>query len=267
MGVGPLAYRGVASQLWIYMQYKRHTDLAGCVGEAHAAGFGGVEGWCETAGASATADALRSHTLQMPSAYTGGCMHDRTRAQAAIDTILAQAERALRADIGFQGVSLNPDVADKTDAELREQCRNLDLLGSKLSQMGLFLAIHNHTPEIRNNARELRAAMAQTDPAHVGLCLDIEWVRRGGLDPLAFLDEYKHRVRTLHLRQSHNGVWAETFEDGDIDYREVDRLLRQAGFDGWLIVENSHEEKTGAHRPLAEIQAESREYVRRVFGV
>lgn len=261
-----LGYRGVASQLWIYMQYKRHTDLDGCLSEVRAAGFGGVEGWCDSAGAAATAAALHAHNLQMPSAYTGGCMHERTRAEAAIDTILAQADRALRADIGFQGVSLNPDVAEKSEAELAEQCRNLERLGARLSEMGLFLGIHNHTPEIRQNARELRAAMAQTDPAHVGLCLDVEWIRRGGLDPLALLEQYKDRVRTVHLRQSHAGVWAEAFEDGDIDYRSVDRLLRQAGFDGWLIVENSHEDHTVALRSLAEIQAQSRKHVKMMFG-
>ncbi len=271
-GVQALAYTGVASQMWIYMQYKRHEDLDGCLAEVGAAAFDGVEGWCDLhfgdgARAAATAAALRRHGLRMPSAYSGGCMHDRNRAETAIDAILAQAERARGADVGFQGVSLNPDVADKTDAELGEQCRNLDRLGSRLADMGLFLAIHNHTPEVRNNARELRAAMAHTDPAHVGLCLDVEWVLRGGLEPLAFLAEYADRVRTLHLRQSHGGVWAEAFEEGDIDYRAVDRHLRRAGFGGWLIVENSHEKDTAPHRPLAEVQADSRTYVRSVFGV
>jgi inosose dehydratase len=266
-----MTYRGVASMLWIYMQYQRHEDLGGCLAEVRTSGFEGVEGWCDLhfgddARTAATAEGLRRHGLSMPSAYTGGCMHDRKRADAAISTILAQAARALAAGVGLRGVSINPDVAAKSDAELVEQSRNLERLGKSLADMGLHLGIHNHTPEIRENARELRAALAQTDPAHVGLCLDVEWVRRGGLDPITFLDEYKDRVRALHLRQSHGGVWAEAFEDGDIDYRAIDRLLRQAGFDGWLIVENSHEARTAASRPLAEVQTESRRYVRAVFS-
>lgn len=267
-----MAYRGVASMLWIYMQYKRHEDLDGCLAEVAKAGYDGVEGWCDLhfgddASAERTSAALRRHGLQMCSAYSGGCLHDPAAAEATITLVLAAADRARRCDIGFRGVSLNPEATRKGDAELAIQCANLERLGAALAERGLFLGIHNHTPEIREDARELRAALRDTDPDHVGLCLDVEWVRRGGLDPLAFLQECAGRVRTLHLRQSHGGVWAEDFGDGDIDHRRVDALLRQAGFDGWLIVENSHEQATRATRSLADVQRSSREYARAVFGV
>lgn len=267
-----MAYRGVASMLWIYMQYKRHEDLDGCLAEIAAAGYEGVEGWCDLhfgddATAERVAAAVQKHGLQMCSAYSGGCLHDPAKAEATIASVLAAADRARRLDIGFRGVSCNPEAVRKSDSELAVQCANLERLGAALAERGLFLGIHNHTPEIREAARELRAALAETEPAHVGLCLDVEWVRRGGLDPIGFLKECSNRVRTLHLRQSHDGVWAEDFGEGDIDYRRVHALLQQTGFDGWLIVENSHEEATRAARPLADVQQASRKYVREVFGV
>lgn len=254
------------------MQYKRHEDLDDCLTEVAAAGYEGVEGWCDLhfgddAAAERTAATVRRHGLRMCSAYGGGCLHDPARAQGTIASVLAAADRARRFDLGFRGVSFNPEAVRKSDAQLAVQCANLERLGAALAERGLFLGIHNHTPEIREEARELRAALRDTDPALVGLCLDVEWVRRGGLDPLALLEECRDRVRTLHLRQSHDGVWAEDFGDGDIDYRRVDAILRQAGFDGWLIMENSHEEATHAARPLAQVQQTSREYVRAVFGV
>jgi len=267
-----MAYRGVASMLWIYMQYRRHQDLDGCLAEVAAAGFEGVEGWCDlhfgdAAAAGRAAAALRRHGLRMCSAYSGACLHDPARAEAAIAAVLAAADRALALDVGLTGISLNPEAVRKTDAQLAVQCGNLDRLGGALAERGLFLGIHNHTPEIREEARELRAALAGTAEDRVGLCLDVEWVRRGGLDPLAFLAEVGPRVRTLHLRQSRGGAWAEEFGEGDIDYARVNHLLREARFDGWLIVENSHEEATRASRPLVEIQRDSRAYARAVFGV
>ena len=256
--------------LWIYMQYRRHEDLDACLREVAACGFDGVEGWCDlhwSAGAAeGTAAALHRHGLAMCSAYSGGTLHEPAAAEATISAVLAAADRAQAAGVGFTGVSLNPEAVRKTDAQLAVQCANLERLGAALAARGLHLGIHNHTPEIREDARELRAVLAGTDPRHVGLCLDVEWVLRGGLAPLPFLRQYADRVRSLHLRQSHAGVWAEAFEDGDIDYRAVDAVLRSAGFEGWLIVENSHEEATRAARPLAQVQRESLAYAREVFS-
>lgn len=131
----------------------------------------------------------------------------------------------------------------------------------------MSLQIHNHTPAIINNARELRANCENTDPSLVGLCLDTHWVMRGGVDPLSLIEEYPDRIKSLHLRNSKDGVWTEAFGEGDIDHSEMSKLLRDIGFSGWLIVELAYEEKTVITRTLPQNFLLSREYVREVFGV
>jgi inosose dehydratase len=48
---------------------------------------------------------------------------------------------------------------------------------------------------------------------------------------------YGERVSTLHLRQSREGKWTETFGAGDLDYPALMRLLADCGFDGPVVLE------------------------------
>ena len=52
---------------------------------------------------------------------------------------------------------------------------------------------------------------------------------------------YGQRVTELHLRQSKNNVWSETFGDGDIDYRALWKTLREKGVNPLLVLEQGPE--------------------------
>ena len=43
----------------------------------------------------------------------------------------------------------------------------------------------------------------------MNLCFDVCWAYRGGIDPLALIREYPARIRSLHLRNSVDGVLSE----------------------------------------------------------
>ena len=153
-------------------------------------------------------------------------------AQVVADVAAAGvALRELFADIGAEIIVTNPSPIrwggpeNKTDAQLRTQARALDRLGAALRQRGLTLAYHNHDPELRQGARELHHMLVGTDPAHVTYCLDAHWVFRGAGDSQVALFDVVHlyadRITELHLRQSVDGVWSETFGPGDIDYERL----------------------------------------------
>ena len=96
-------------------------------------------------------------------------------------------------------------------------------------------------------------------------CLDVDWVKRGGQDPMTLLKECAPRLGSLHLRSARNGVWMEEFGDGDVDYREVAAYLRQTGFTGDLYVELAYEKATAITRSLEENLKRSREYAEKLF--
>ena len=116
------------------------------------------------------------------------------------------------------------------------------------------------------DSMEFRHNLDHTDPELVSLCYDVHWVYRGGVDPVALLNQYAVRCKMLHLRQSHKGIWTEFLGDGDVDYRQVAEVLHGANFEGWLFVELAIETKTQFTRPLKENARLSREYVRAMFA-
>ena len=47
---------------------------------------------------------------------------------------------------------------------------------------------------------------------------------------------YGDRIVEVHLRQSHDGIWCETFGEGDIDYtRLVDELAERSITPLWVL--------------------------------
>lgn len=58
------------------------------------------------------------------------------------------------------------------------------------------------------------------------------------------LKMYGSRVVELHLRQSINGVWSETFGTGDIDYQRFTNELKAIKIRPHLVIEQCIEAKT-----------------------
>ena len=206
---------------------------------------------------------VRSHVILADA--QGHLLHSKS-AGPATDSILAQARNAARH--GLRVVVMNPDTIgrEKTDDELAVQARNLDRLGGALRERGLWLAIHTHDPEMRSGAREWYHILRNTDPAKVHFCLDLHWVYRGKQDPYKLLEDAGARVVDLHLRNSRDGVWSESFGEGDIDHAKVAEILKRIGYRGLLTIELAWEGATKPTRSVEEDLRLSREYAEKVLA-
>jgi len=238
--------------------------------EARAAGFRNIElnaDFFSPELAPRTLALLKANRLSMPSVYVGGVMHETAAADDTIRRALDVAGRAKAA--GLQAVVNNPNPKKnrepKTDDELRLQGERLNRLGRELSSRGLQFWVHHHDPEMAGNAHEWRHILRNTDYKTVSLCLDLDWVHQGGQDPLALLKEAGSRVAALHLRNSRNKLWLESFEDGDIDYRKVAAYLEQAALSPLLVVELAYRKETSVTRSLKDNLIRSRRYAERIF--
>jgi len=217
---------------------------------------------------------LKKHGLQMRSLYVNSILHERNKADESIDAVLAIAEKAKR--LGTKIIVTNPSPIrwggpqNKDDAQLKVQAAALEKLGRQLKAMGLTLSYHNHDIELRNAAREFHHMMLGTDPAYVTLCLDAHWIYRGaGNSSVALFDVlklYSLRITELHLRQSKDNIWTETFTDGDIDYPALAKYLLNIGVRPHIVLEQAVE--SGSPKTMSTIEAfrRSNKYTRRVFA-
>ena len=215
----------------------------------------GLDAWEQTIESEAEADRLsvllRYRDLEMVSIYAGNELHG-DNFEEEVKSVLTQAR--LAKPLGARYVVCNPkpiswtEPTGKNDQQLTRQAKALQLLGEGLAEEGMQLSYHVHTPELRNGAREFHHMMVNVTPEAMGLCLETHWIYRGcGDSNHAVLDVmtlYGDRINTTHLRQSQKSVWDETFQDGDVEHREIFRRLRKLDYSGPLTLEMAIEEGT-----------------------
>ncbi len=213
---------------------------------------------------------LQKYNIGVPSLYVNSTLHTKEDAQKSIENVLAIATAAKK--LGTKIVVTNPSPIQwggdviKSDEQLEVQVMNLGKLGASLRKMDMRLAYHIHDIELRAGAREFHHMMLNTSPEDVGLCFEVHWIYRGSQNSeVAVFDVlklYGQRVAEIHIRQSVNGIWSETFGEGDINYQRVAGEIKKIGIRPHLVIEQCVEEKSPntlnavqAHiKDLAEVQ-------------
>jgi len=212
---------------------------------------------------------LAKYDLAPETIYAGTTMHEAAAADKSVKEVmeLARLLKPRGTRVIVTNPSPKPAQARKTDEELDIQAKYVDQLAAELHQQGMKLALHHHTPELVDNAREWRHLLQHTNPRRVYCCVDVHWAYRGGQEVMAFIRETGQRLVELHLRNSQQGVWMEDFGPGDIDYQKVADYLRGISFKGYLVVELAYEKDTQITRSLDEDLRLSRQYAEKVFGL
>jgi sugar phosphate isomerase/epimerase len=87
------------------------------------------------------------------------------------------------------------DIWKRTAALLNEKA-------AALKPLGINLGYHNHNVEWAAIGRTTGwdILSREIDPSLVSLEVDIGWIAAAGLDPVAFLNKHKGRVRQLHVK-------------------------------------------------------------------
>jgi len=111
---------------------------------------------------------------------------------------------------------------------------------------------HHHGASYIETPEEIEEMLRRTD---IGLCLDTGHLVIGGGDPLRAVADWGARINHLHLKDVRRSViervtageglmmdfWREgafcALGDGDLDIDGILRAIRDAGFSGWLVVE------------------------------
>ena len=163
-----------------------------------------------------------------------------------------------------------------------EGTKGLNKLGKIAADRGFKLCFHHHMGTVVQTSEETDRMMANTDPRYVFLCYDTGHFTFAGEDPLAMLKKYVDRVGHVHLKDMRLPVVEEARKndwpflqavrngaftvpgDGDVDFDPVFKVLADAGYQGWLLVEA--EQDPAKANPL-EYAMKARKYIREHTGL
>jgi inosose dehydratase len=238
-------------------------SLDTCLAETREAGFSGTELGGKFPRESADlGPVLSTFHLQLVSGWFDGRIYQRDVAEefAAIEahlTLLRDlgCRHAVYADTsgrrGFPPISQRPRL---TDADWPAYGRKLTELAERMAGFGVGMAFHHHMSTIVESESDIDRLMAHSGDA-VGLLFDTGHCLFAGSDPTAVLDRHIRRVVHVHCkdvrRQVLDRAVAEDMTfiqavvegvftvpgDGCIAFIPLLRRLREAGYDGWLVVE------------------------------
>jgi sugar phosphate isomerase/epimerase len=153
----------------------------------------------------------------------------------------------------------------KTAEQLAAQADLLRQIIALCTDHGVVLNLHNHTYEVENDLHDLRGTLLRVPDVKLGP--DLNWLVRGGVDPVAFLRSFAKYIVFLHVRDQHaDGRWSEAVGEGDMDFVGIRGALHRIDFQGDIVIELAHEQGFQLTRPLGDSLKMSRAFVRETLG-
>ena len=169
-----------------------------------------------------------------------------------------------------------------TEEEWAIFCDGLNKLGKVAADRGFKLCFHHHMGTVVQTADETDRMMRDTDPRYVFLCYDTGHFTFAGEDPLLMLQKYADRVGHVHLKDMRLDVVEQVRQnnwsflqavrngsftvpgDGGVDFDPILKLLSEAKYEGWLLVEA--EQDPAKAEPL-EYAMKARKFIREHTGL
>jgi len=205
------------------------------------------------------------HDLPVIGTSYGADMWDREKHSE----ILEDAETIITnlANVGGRtlGTSVGNTGEKKADEQLDAQAELLQKLISICEDNGVVLNLHNHTYEVEDNLHDLKGTLERIPDLKLGP--DLNWLIRGGVDPVEFINRYGDQILFLHIRDQYkNGLWTEYLGQGSTDFEAITEALKKKDFSGDAIIELAHEGDFEPTMSLRESLKKSREFVCKTMG-
>jgi len=263
----------VGAHPWVYAatqpQYDIYPILDRIFADMSHAGLDGIELMHTALRPDGAVEHLRelseTHSLPVIGTSFGGAMWDRGQHKAIAEDAELVVPRLARVGGRTLGTSVGAAPARKTRDQLDAQADLLRELIALCDAHGVVLNLHNHTYEVKDNLHDLRGTLERIPGIQLGP--DLNWLVRGGVDPVEFIRRHGEQIVFLHLRdQKADGTWSEAMGEGDMDYVAIGHVLREIDFAGDAVIELAHEARFERTRPLRESLRLSREFVRQTLG-
>jgi len=263
---------------WGVLEFDLEGKAAGSeqvLNEIHETGYEGTElgdwGFMPTVPEELRKE-LDKRSLEMVGAFVPVFLKDQSRHAAGAETAVRTAK--LMANAGFPEAFIvladeNGSIKERTMNagrvtptmglcmdEWKVFAEGADLVAREVkTKTGLRTVFHHHCAGYVETASEIDTLLANTDPALVGLVLDMGHYMFGGGDPLSALKKHGSRIWHIHFKDCHpeiaaksrnegwdyfksvaNGVFCELGK-GAVDFKSIVKELDNQNYSGWIVVE------------------------------
>lgn len=183
---------------------------------------------------------------------------------------------------GDQSVSAFSGKAEFNADEWKKLTRGMNELGKIAQNEGFILAYHHHIGTGVQSIEETVRFLNETNGDYVYILYDSGHFAFAGEDPVAALRKVISRVGHVHLKdfrpkvfqaaKKQNIPFLETVRagvftvpgDGAIDFPAIFKILKTAGYRGWMVVEA---EQDPAKANPFEYAVKGREYIKKHTGL
>ncbi len=264
--------------------------------ECKAAGYDGIElgpiGFMPE-DPSVLGDALSARGLQLIGGVVFRPFHDASKwdevKDAAIRTCKSLMAHGARHLVLIDSISPRraPTAGRSDEAEQMSKAewegfvsrfRGITKMGSE--EFGLTVSLHPHAAGFMDFEAEVERLLGEIDADLLKLCLDTGHSHYAGFDPVAFMQRHWERLVYLHFKDIDLTVRADVIAKrtnfykacgqgifcnlgkGMTDFKAVQKLLLDMGYDGWCTVEQDCD-PAGPTIPLDDARS-NRDYLRSI---
>ena len=214
---------------------------------------------------------LATHGLGFPVLSSGNLKYQPADRQAQLDLHVAHAKFVR--DAGgemLQVIDEKPKDRPVTADDYKALADMLNTLGERTRTLGVPLVYHHHMNSTGEPPEAIEAIMADSAASAVGLLFDIAHYQQGGGDPVKAIRRYGKAIKVVHLKDvrpidaAPGYQWVELGR-GTVDVKGCVSALKDAGFDGWAIVELDRVVDAGGTAKAS--AAANREYARALIAL
>jgi sugar phosphate isomerase/epimerase len=262
----------VYAHLWVYAsRYPPNWDCTPILDEVFSdlkySGIQGVELMeiiLKTDGSvTRLKELIQKYSLPVVGTSYNGNMWMRSKHSEILEDIELVTERLHAVGGTMMGITVGDARRKKTEEELDAQAEILKKILVTCKKNKIQPNLHNHTFEVVDNMHDLKGTIARVPELRLGP--DLNWLVRGGVDPVSFIKTYGHKMVYMHIRdQDADGKWTEAVGEGVMNFPAIARALKDINYKGKAAIELAFDKP--AVNPVREDWKKSRQYVKQVFG-
>ena len=189
--------------------------------------------------ASLMSDLLAEKGMQLASLSFGGAFASPSLNEQELSTM----QRSFDYVKSFPEARISLAHGSRDRSNLAERQRNaiacINEIGKRAVDLGITCAFHptSGPPSIFRTPDDYKVMLDLLDTSVVGYCPDSGHIVNGGMDVYEMFSTYASVIRHVHLKDiTEEKSWAPTGE-GVIDFPRLLKILHDAGYDGWIVME------------------------------